>query len=364
MKKILILLLIAAPAAFAADLTGRFATGEKYEDPAVHAPAQVSRMFARSIPRAAANAIDIPAAGGSGMIIWTIPSRPAPFSTRLITPAGAVLQPSDRGSFERGLRRFTIDSSETAELGLPGGAHEVVHVMDAAAATYQLRVDVPNEVEGVTLVVAEPDSRITLSTWAAPLSRQPGEPVTLHAELREGDAPLTGARVTARLVSPQGRRFDTITLVETADGVYRATLADLPGDVAGPWQVRFDADGATAGGTRFARSGAGELMAERGAARLGRVRTEVAGDALRIIASVDVAIAGTYRYDVVIADDGRNALAWGEAVRTLETGPATVEIDIPLAHLGNTRVDDLFLDVRLLGLDTIGVAGRVTLDVN
>ncbi|HEX8617614.1 MAG TPA: FixH family protein [Thermoanaerobaculia bacterium] len=360
MKKTLFLLLAIAPVALAADVTGRFPAGEKYEEPAAHAPAHVSRMFARSVPRAAASAIDIPAAGGSGMIIWTIPSRPAAVSTRLVTPTGAVLQPGDRGSLERGLRRFKIDSTETAELGLPGGAHEVVHVADAAAAMYQLRVDVPDAIEGVTLVVAEPESRITLSSWAAPLSRQPGDPVTLHAELRDGDAPLAGARVTARLAAPNGRKFDAIALVETTPGVYRATFANLPIDAPGAWQVRFEAEGTTQNGTRFARTGSGELMSERGAARLGRIATVIAGDALRVTVPVDVAIAGNYRYDVFIADRSRNALAWGEAVRMLHDGATELEIDIPLAHLGNTRVEDLFIDARLLSLDTIGVAGRVT----
>jgi hypothetical protein len=236
----------------------------------------------------------------------------------------------------------------------------VVHVADADAAMYQLRVDVPDTIEGVTLVVAEPESRITLSTWAAPLSRQPREPVTLHAELRDGDAPLAGARVTARLAAPNGRKFDAIDLVETTTGVYRATFANLPVDLAGAWQVRFEAAGATQNGTRFARTGSGELIAERGAARLGKIATVVAGDALRVTVPVDVAIAGNYRYDVFIADRSRNALAWGEAVRVLQNGATTLEIEIPLAHLGGTRSEDLFIDARLLSLDTIGVAGRVT----
>ncbi|HYO78312.1 MAG TPA: hypothetical protein VE010_17770 [Thermoanaerobaculia bacterium] len=367
MKKTLILLLSLAPAAIAADLTGRFEPGTKYDEPAAHAPANVSRMFARSVPRIANNAsIDLPAAGGSGMIILAMPSRAAsrPIATRLTTPTGAVLQPSDRGSADRGLRRFAINAAETAELGFPGGAHEVMHVMNAAAASYHLDVDVPADIEGVTVVVAEPESRVTLSTWAAPLSRQPDQPVTLHAELRDADAPIAGARVTARMAAPNGRVFDAIDLVEVGNGVYRATFADLPANVAGAWQVRFDAEGSTATGARFARTGGGELVAERGAARLGAVRAEVVGDALRISAPADVAMAGTYRFDVQIADDARTALAWGEAVRNLENGATTLSIDIPLAHLGGTRVEDLFLDVRLLGLDTIGVAGRVTLELN
>jgi len=164
MKRTLILLLSLAPAAFAADLTGRFERGTKYEEPAAHAPANVSRMFSRNVPRVANNAsIDLPAAGGSGMIVWAIPSSEteAPLRTRLAAP---------------GVRRFQMDAA--GELGIRG-RHEVLHVRDAAGR-YHLDVDMPHDVDGVTVVVAEPESRVVLSTWAAPLSRQPGEPVTRH----------------------------------------------------------------------------------------------------------------------------------------------------------------------------------------
>jgi hypothetical protein len=349
MKKSLLLLLSLAPAALAGDLTGRFEPGTKYEAPAAHAPANVSRMFTRNMPRLADSAsIDLPAAGGSGMIVWAIPgsATSAPLKTRLGAPD---------------VRRFNLEGAD--ELGVRG-RHEVMHVRDAIAGSYRLDVSVPSDVRDVMVVVAEPDSRVVLSTWAAPLSRQPDEPVTLHAELRDGDQPLSGARVSARLSAPNGRTFDAVELVETARGVYRATFADLPAAIPGAWQVRFDADGVTATGAPFARTGSGELVAERGAARLGKVRAEVVGDALRISAPADVREPGAYRLDVQVADSARNALAWGEAVRRLDLGANELSIGIPLSHLGAAKVDELFLDVRLLGLDTIGVAGRVTVEMH
>lgn len=366
MKKTLMLLLslalaafATAPTALAGDVTGRFDRGTAYEEPAAHAPAAVSRMYARSVPRAAANAsVELPAAGGSGMIVWTIPVRTnqagKAVGTRLRTPSGAILKQNDRGSLERGLRRFAIDASEAADLGLglPAGAHDVVHVMDTAAASYHLDVEMPDDVAGVTVVAAEPESRLTLSTWAAPLSRQPGEPVTLHAELRDGDAPIAGATVTARLAAPNGRAFDAVTLTDRGDGVYTATLADLPARTPGAWQVRFEAEGATPEGTRFARTGSGELVAERGAARFGAIRSEVVGDVLRVTADVDVAIAGTYRFDVIVADGGQ-AVAWGEGVRKLSPGATKLEMDLPVSE-----AEGAVVDVRLLGLDEMGVAAR------
>lgn len=338
MKKTLLLLLSLAPAAFGADVNGRFDAGTSYQEPDSHAPAQVSRMFARTVK---SSSVDLPATGAGGMLIWTI--GPDHVRTRLRTPTGAMLSPADRGSIERGLRRFEE------------GADEVLHVMRTQPATYSL------DVEGsATVVAAEPDSPLTLSTWAAPLSRQPGEPVTLHAELRDGDTPLTGVKVTARLASPNGRTFASVALADRGNGVYEVTLADLPASLSGAWQVRFDAEGANANGVRFARTGAGELVAERGAARLGRIRTEVAGDMLRVSVPTDVALAGAYRFDVIVADRNGNSLAWAEGARQLNTGATSLEIEIPLADLAGVAIEDLFLDARLLGLDTMGVAGRVT----
>ncbi len=370
MKTTLLAILLITPAAFAADLTGRFDRGTAYEPPAAHAPANVSRMFSKSFTRTArTTTVELPAAGGSGMIVWTIGARPV--RSRLITPHGATLEPGDRGSLERGLRRFDIPAPETAELDLPRGAHEVVHVLRTSPATYRLELDLPADVAGVTVVAAEPESPITLSSWASPLSRQPGEPVTLHVALRDGAVAIPGAVVTARLASPNGKAFDSIPLVDQGDGTYRATIADLPAATAGAWQVRFEAEGLTGNGIAFARTGSGEFVAERGAARLDprSIRAEVAGDLVRITASADVRIAGAYRFDVIVAgptvaDSVRPSLAWAEGMRQLQPGPATLTLDIPLAHLGETKLEDLFLDVRLLGLDPFGVAGQAAVEVN
>ena len=338
-KSVLLLALSIAPAAFGADVTGRFDKGTRYAEPAAHAPAQVSRMFTRTVKQSAS--VDLPATGKGSMIIWTI--GPENVKTRLRTPTGARLEPGDKGSVERGLRRFHE------------GADKVLHVMRTAPASYSVDVD-----GAATIVAAEPDSLLTLSTWAAPLSRQPGQPVTLHAELRDGDTALSGARVTARLTAPDGRAFELVELTDRGDGIYEATIADLPAHAPGSWQVRFDAEGATPHGVRFARTGAGELVAERGAARLGGIRAHVAGDALRVSVPADVAIAGAYRFDVIVADRNGNSLAWAEGARALTTGATSLEIDIPLADLNGVAVEDLFLDARLLGLDVMGVAGRVT----
>lgn len=343
MKRLLSLLLL-APAAFAADVTGRFDAGTKYEAPLLHAPAMVSRMYARSVPRLSTSAqasVELPASGDSGMIIVT-----SGRGARLTTPTGTVLRGEERASRDRALRRFDLENSD-----------EVLHVMRTTAASYRLDLDIPADAPGVTVVAAEPESAITLSSWAAPLSRQPGEPVTLRAELRDGEAAIAGAAVTARVASPRGKTFDVVALRDEGDGTYTATLSDLPEQVPGAWQIRFDAEGTTAKGVRFARTGSGELVAERGAARLGTPLLEAVGESLRVSAPANITIQGNYRLDVIVVRDGVS-LAWAEGARNLSTGATTLSIDLPLADIGSA--EGLFVDVRLLGLDEMGVAGRVT----
>src|SRR6185436_15259414 len=173
------------------------------------------------------------------------------------------------------------------------------------------------------VVVAEPESAIALETWVTPLSRQPGEPVTVFARLRG----IAKAQVTARALDTN------VELSPRGDGLYEATIRDLT--ATGTVQVRFEADGETADGVRFARTGSAEFVAERGAARLHGVRAEKVDGVLRVTASADAALAGNYRFDVIVAgardaNGSRPAIAWGEGVRRLEPGTNALTLDVPV----------------------------------
>ncbi len=361
--------------------TGSFARGTKYAAPDAHAPANVSRTFVRTLTAdEARNGVDLPATGEGGMIIWTLPvtkdsrlaadSRSTPLRSTLVTPAGSRLAAGDDRSADRSLERYRFDSSELG-LDLPGGSQEVLHVDRTDAASYHVDFATPSNLAALTIVAAEPQSRLTLSTWAAPLSRMPGQPVTLHAELRQGDDLVTGAHVTARLAAPGATAGDAIPLFDDGehddgaadDGIYGAVVRDVAPD-SGMWSVRFDADGINAHGVRFARTSSGGFMNERDAVRLGPPHAILDGEVLRITVPATVLAGGNYRFDVIVAgpENGsgeRESLAWAESAVALERGPRQLSIDIPRSHLGDAK--GLLLDLRLLGLDSIGVAGRATL---
>lgn len=379
-------LLAASSLAYAATpgtVAGRFPTGERYQAPETHAPAQISRAFVKTIPVVAGRAeIDVPAEGGTSILIWTMPvarsrramardTESASLKTTLATPSGAGLEAGDSGSLEKGLRRIAFSGSELADLGfeLPE-AQEVLHVARAESGSYRVTIDAAGA-PAVTLVAAETGSPRTLATWASPLSRQPGEPVTLHAELRDGASPLDGeARVTARLAGANGAGRE-ILLAARGAGVFEATVSDLP-EESGLISVRFEAEGRDGHGHAFLRTGSAGFVSEPGSARLlkeglaARFVNKGESRVLRVSGRARVSAAGDYRLDVVVAgarsvDGARPSLAWAESTIHLDRGTASLSLDVPAGDL--TETAGLLVDVRLVGLDTIGVAGRAELEV-
>jgi hypothetical protein len=361
---------------------GKFGAGEKYAEPLRDAPASVSRMYVRAVKGGdAIGAIELPATGGTGMIIMMMPvgrARMRHASAMLKTPSGDALQSSEWGTSDQGVQRFVIDAA--SELGIDlgtGATQEVIHVDRTDAASYRLELpDLPKD-GGMLVVAGEPESRLTMTTSVGPLSHHDGEPITLHAKLRDGDAPLTGATVFARLAVPGGAptsdepppptpMFDdgTHSDGEANDGDYGATISDLRSNAAGFWSVRYDASGVNARGTAFARSGSSAFMNERRSARLdaSSLHATLTDGVLHVRANADVAIGGAYRFDVIVASRAdtkgeRQGIAWGEAVRTLTTGANELTLEVPVDAVS---ARDLFLDVRLLNMDSMGVAGRVT----
>jgi hypothetical protein len=353
----------------AQDGSGSFAPGEEYVPPAGHAPERVSRAYVRTVPLARDSApIEIPSLGSSRLLVWTVASGSSVAAPALRAPGGRVLPSGAARSADGTVRRIAVDTTELG-LGLPG-AQEAIEVREAEAGAYVIETAAAAK-GALTIVVAEPDSALTLAGHAGPLSRT-DEPVSLVATLRDGSEAVLGARVVARLASPAGRAGAEIVLSDDGrhgdgaadDGTYGASV---DGALApGFWSVRFDAEGETARGA-FARTTSGGFMSEPGAAVLSKASGTRAADGLRVTAQADVRVAGRYRFEVVAAttpgaDGKQQGVAWMESPRTLAAGAQTLAVTIPRAHLGERASEALFLDVRLVGLDAPSVS-RTTAEV-
>ena len=391
---VLAALLAASPLAATGDVTvAPFAPGETLVPPALSSPQTESRTLVRTVvPVAGRAVVDVPSTGTGTLLVWVLPSRgdgPAALrvggapevrelETRLVTPTGRVLEADDDGARGDTLRRYRIDGFGVEELGLPlGERQEALRVLGAEPGLHRVEVSAPDG-GAVTVAAVELESPLVLTTWATPLSRQADEPVTVHARLSDGDAPLAGAVLSTRLAPSGAAATDAVTLFDdglhgdgaAGDGHYAAAIGDValpPGLVA----VRVEASGTDARGRAFARTGAAGFVSERGGARLlpGSVRAEWTGEAdarvLRVAARAWVREAGDYRLDVLaggeaLPDGSRPGLAWAERTDELASGSRELAVDLPASLLGD---GPLHLDVRLLGLTSPGVAGRVTLDV-
>ena len=377
--------LLAAPLALAGApqvQTGGFAPGERYEPPADGAPARTSRAFVKTVALKEGRAVvELPVTGGSRLIVWSAATSadasgkaaPLPLRSSLRLPTGASASPDTA-------RDFAIPAEEAADLGLDlAGAQQALHVRSAEAGPH--RLELLADRDGiVTLVAAEPESRLTLETSAGPLSRQPGQPLTLRAALRDGEAPITGARVLARLAAEGRTGGRPVELRDDGrsgdgaanDGVYGRVLRGLPAQPAGLWSARVEASGSDLSGRPFLRTGGSGFVNEPGDARLadGGVTARVVGDGparvLRVTAVADVAVAGRYRLDAIVAgapeaDLSRPGRAWAESTLELAAGRQRLSLDVPLA--GAPAGERLLADVRLLGLDRPGLAGRVAVEV-
>jgi hypothetical protein len=338
----------------------------EYLAPREAAPAQVSRAFVRTLAlREGRGEVEIPVSGGGELLVWTIASaggRSASVRSALQRPDGLALT--------SGVQRLAI---EEALPGLAlGDAREALRVDAPAPGVYRLGLQGDGRA-AVTVVAAQPASPLTLTTWSGPLSRQPGQPVTVYASLKDGDAALVAASVTARLAPPSGAAGAAFRLFDdgrhgdgaAGDGLYAARVN--PGGAAGLWTVRVEARGQDARGEAFARSGGAGFVSEPGTARLraesasARV-IELGGErVLRVTVGADVLRAGRYRLDVMVAGGAgaggaRALLASREAARSLTAGRSRLTVDVPLA----ADADPALVDVRLLGLDPPGLAGRTT----
>ncbi len=332
MKRLLLVLLAAAPL-FGQTVTGRFAAGETYLEPERNAPPATSRMFVRNSD---GQGVDLPATGQGGMIIVVNDRNNA--APQLRTPGG--------DSSSSSVQRFSVDSA----------GHDVLHIERTIAGRYRMS----GISKGTTVIASEPDSSVTMTTTVGPLSRSAGEAVTLEAQLRDGEQAIEGGNVIAHLIAPDGSEQESIVLKPAGNGSYAATVKDIDA-TPGFWSVRYDASGVSMSGAEFARTSSNQFMNERASARLGIVRMRRDGDTLRVTANANVLEAGNYRLDVIVASSRdekgeRAGIAWGESQQTLTPGLNRLSIELP-----GVTTDDVFVDVRLLALDSMGVAGRVTL---
>ncbi|MGQ9835214.1 MAG: choice-of-anchor X domain-containing protein [Thermoanaerobaculaceae bacterium] len=204
----------------------------------------------------------------------------------------------------------------------------------------------------VQVVVAEPESPVTLALQAKPLAVRTGEPVTVTAQVADME-PVAQAFITARLstggtvmLRDDGQGVDEVA----GDGVFTGSF--LAPEVEGMQGVELwvEARGRRSLGERFARVATAAVMVTKPAGGLSEDPVLVGTDALEVGL---LPATGRYRVEVIYAA-ADTSFAWAQEELQLSGQAARVRVPRPKASWGADKAL-----VRLLNLDTMGLEAEV-----
>src|SRR6185503_2525563 len=105
---------------------------------------------------------------------------------------------------------------------------------------------------GMTIELAQPDSPIALTLHTTSVVHFPDDSTRVEVTLLDGKTPVTGARVSAELVTPDGAIKPGLDVREAGAGSYEVlvTPALRLDDPTGMYSVHVMAEGTTASGVR------------------------------------------------------------------------------------------------------------------
>ena len=213
------------------------------------------------------------------------------------------IQPAAAGdALEDALADIQLVSPTGAKIDVDDGAIELA---GHPSGVYQIRLGARAKPYGMTIELAQPDSPIALALETSAAVHFPGDATRVDVALAAGNTPVTNARVTATLVSPDGSRTTPIGVQAMGHGNYHALVA--PGfrldDQTGMYSVYVMAEGTTASGVRFVKSGTVAVKYTIPTARITHVmpmrvvkRADNAIEAFEI--DVRLEVASTDRYEV------------------------------------------------------------------
>lgn len=204
----------------------------------------------------------------------------------------------------------------------------------------------------VQVIVAEPESPVTLALQAKPLAVRTGELVTVTAQVEDME-PVTQAFISARLstggtvvLRDDGQGVDKVA----GDGVFAGSF--LAPEVEGMQGVELwvEARGRRSRGERFARVASAAVMVTKPECGLAEDPVLVGTDALEVGL---LPATGRYRVEVIYAAS-ETSFAWAQEEVQLSGQAARVRVPRPEGSWGADKAL-----VRLLNLDTMGVEAEV-----
>ncbi len=209
----------------------------------------------------------------------------------------------------------------------------------------------------VKMVVAQPQSPVSLEVMVRPLAPRSGEPVTLLARVMDNGIP-TGVTIEGSLpnctpfyLNDKGENGDAVA----NDGLYTATVTAPVVDGFEGVNVRFHAVGTRENGVVFNRDVVNSMMVTNSVSRVDSANVNVVGRSLQVPVK---AANGRFRVEAIFGHNG-TAFTYARKEVILSGNDAVVSLEMPeLATSANHAI------VRLLNIDTLGKEDEVEIALN
>ena len=265
--------------------------------------------------------------------------------TSISGPGGETITPANVGSFNGSFTTFegalNPDEPNFSPLARPG--FHYLYVFNApAAGAYTVNFDAG---AGLTEEIAVLSTLISTSPLGAALFTTAdtvivGSPVVLGYALFSGATPVSGATVSASLLSDAGESASVTLLddgvgadVAAGDGIYSGSYVPL---AAGSFGVSAVATGSTPQTGTFTRGGGTQFLAVPPSALIAGTFTDAGVDTngnslfdlLRVSINLNIVSAGSYVTQVTLRAKG-GAPIIASASSTLALGAAAVPVDFP-----------------------------------
>lgn len=328
------LLLLLAGLGFAAEWA--FVPPAAYEGPQSPGPLHQSKLYVVSAPVVAGRAqVPILLTEPKGALAVVLGDKPSGARVR-----GKVLPRHE----------FNEPELETMDLAAEGVRFELTSL----AAGEQSLVLEGLAKERVDLVVAEPESPVSLALQVRPLAARSGETLTVTAQLEDAMGAPSG-QVVVHLASggklvlrDDGEAPDALA----GDGVFTGVF--VAPEVVGmqPLELRAEAKGRRRTGEPFARVASAAVMVTKPVGGLDLQGLQANVDSLTIPL---LPAQGRFRVEVLYVASGMT-FAWAQEEVALAGGGAQVQLPRPPETWGADRAV-----VRLLNLDSLGVEAEVEL---
>ncbi len=206
--------------------------------------------------------------------------------------------------------------------------------------------------EPVKLVVAQPQSPVSLEVMVSPLAPRSGELVTVLARVMDNGTP-TGVTISGSLpnspsfvMNDKGENGDAVA----GDGLYTATITAPVVDGFQGMNIRFYANGNRENGDEFRRDVINSIMVTNPVSRVDSANVRVDGRSLYIPLT---AANGRFRVEAIFGYNG-TAFTYAREDVVLSGNESVVRLEMPeLAAGANHAV------IRLLNIDNLGKEDEV-----